>query len=512
MNTASPYRSPAPPLLPATPAYLERDFDSLRARLIELIQSVFPDWDDHDTAAFGNLLVELFAFVGDVLGYYLDALIRETRLVTATQRKSVIALARMLGYRLPGAQAATATVTFDLPAAMTGDVVLSAGRVLSTEAVATPVRFQLLSDVTLAGGATHAEGIVEHSENQTKTIAASALSGTDVVLDRTPYLDGSAKPTAGNGDYVEQTTLLGSGPNDRHFLVLVDQNDRATLRFGDGKNGAVPTGTIQVAYKTGGGDAGNVDPNTITVLEGTLTDTRGRPAHLTITNPKRATGGIERQSVAAAKLLVPQTLRAPARSVAREDFEIHALELTSVARALMLTSDEDATIEENTGILYVVPAGGGTPTPALTSAVLRQVTEVYPCTLTFQPYVQVPVYRPVAIDARLFLTPPMTPALRATIGARLRAALASFFRISNADGTPNLAIDFGFSLSLRGGAAEVAWSSLFDLLLRTPGIYKLEPYDLLLNGLPSDVKLAPREFPILGDHVQLTDAVTGDFL
>jgi hypothetical protein len=209
---------------------------------------------------------------------------------------------------------------------------------------------------------------------------------------------------------------------------------------------------------------------------------------------------------------VPQTLRAPARSVAREDFEIHALELTSVARALMLTSDEDATIEENTGILYVVPAGGGTPTPALTNAVLRQVTEVYPCTLTFQPYVQVPVYRPVAIAARLFLTPPVTPAGRATVGARLRAALASFFRITNADGTPNLAIDFGFNLSLRGGAAEVAWSSLFDLLLRTPGVYKLEPYDLLLNGLPSDVKLAPREFPVLGDHVQLTDAVTGDFL
>jgi hypothetical protein len=432
--------------------------------------------------------------------------------VTATQRKSVIALARMLGYRLPGAQAATATVTFDLPAPMTGDVLLVAGRVLTTEAVATPVRFQLLADVALPAGATHAEGVVEHSENQSKTIAATALVGTDVVLDRTPYLDGSARPTAGNGDYAEQTTLLGSGPNDRHFLVLVDQNDRATIRFGDGKNGAPPTGTIQIAYKTGGGDAGNVDPNTIRVLEGTVTDSRGRPAHLTVTNPMRASGGIERQSVAAAKLLVPATLRAPARSVAREDFEIHARELTSVARALMLTSDEDPTIEENTGILYVVPAGGGVPTPALKGAVLRQVTEVYPCTLTFQPSVQDPVYRAVAIDARLFLTPPVTPASRAAVGARLRAALSNFFRITNADGTPNPAIDFGFNLSVRGGAPEVAWSALFDLLLRTPGVYKLEPYDLQLNGLPSDMKLAPREFPVLGDHVQLTDALTGDLL
>ncbi len=137
------------------------------------------------------------------------------------------------------------------------------------------------------------------------------------------------------------------------------------------------------------------------------------------------------------------------------------------------------------------------------------MTDVYPCTLTFQPGVQDPVYRAVAIDARLFLTPTVTPASRAAVGTRLRTALAGFFRITNADGTPNLSIDFGFNLSARGGAAEIAWSALFDLILRTPGVYKLEPYDLQLNGLPADVKIALREFPVLGDHVQFTDATTG---
>ena len=33
-----------------------RDFDALRARLISLLQSVFPDWSDFDTASFGNIL------------------------------------------------------------------------------------------------------------------------------------------------------------------------------------------------------------------------------------------------------------------------------------------------------------------------------------------------------------------------------------------------------------------------------------------------------------------------
>lgn len=45
----------------------------------------------------------------------------------------------------------------------------------------------------------------------------------------------------------------------------------------------------------------------------------------------------------------------------------------------MLTSNEDPTIAENAGILYVLPRAATSapvPTPALKNLVLRQVTEV----------------------------------------------------------------------------------------------------------------------------------------
>jgi len=47
--------------------------------------------------------------------------------------------------------------------------------------------------------------------------------------------------------------------------------------------------------------------------------------------------------------------------------------------------------------------------------------------------------------------------------------------------------------------------------VKTPGVRKIEPYDLKLNGLPADVPIATREFPTLGD-VRLVDAMTGAFL
>ncbi|MBI5531845.1 MAG: baseplate J/gp47 family protein [Deltaproteobacteria bacterium] len=502
------------PLLPPSVDYTDKDFDALRERLIALLQSVFPEWSDFAVAGFGNILLEMYAFVGDVITYYLDAQARESRLATATQRKNVIALARMLGFRLQGARAAKATVQFSLQAPPSANVALQAGTVVRTQEVTEPVRFQLLAPLVIAAGTSPpvASAVVEHSETHSQLFDSRGLAGLDLLLDRTPYLDGSASISASNGAYTEVDSLLGSGPNDRHFLVLVDQNDRAMIRFGNGVNGAPPSGTISVTYKTGGGAAGNVDAGRLVVVEGSFADAHGRPVRLMVTNPAPAQGGSDRQSIASAKLLAPESLRALTRTVSREDFEINARRVPGVSRALMLTSNEDTTIQENCGVLFVIPKGGGLPTPALKNLVLKQVTEVYPCTLTFQVSVQDPVYRTVDVEARVFLRQGASPG---DARDRIRKRLAEMFRIELSDGTPNPDIDFGFNVRDAEGnpAGEIAWSDVFNIIRDTDGVRKLGdgPFDLKLNGLPSDVKLGLKEFPVLR-MITLFDGDTGVIL
>ncbi|MFW5740565.1 MAG: hypothetical protein ACOC1F_09385, partial [Myxococcota bacterium] len=142
------------PLLPPNIDYTDKDFDALRERLIALLKSVFPEWSDFSVASFGNILLEMYAFVGDVITYYLDAQAQESRLATATQRRNVIALARMLGYKLQGARAARATVRFSLQAPPAADVTLPAGTVVRTQEVTEPIRFQLLAPLVIAAGTT----------------------------------------------------------------------------------------------------------------------------------------------------------------------------------------------------------------------------------------------------------------------------------------------------------------------------------------------------------------------
>lgn len=501
-------------LLPPTSDFTDLDFESLRLRLQSLVSSVFPDWTDFNVANFGNLLLELYAFTGEIVTFYLESQARESRLTTAMQRKNVIALAKLLGYKLAGARAATVDIEVRLLAPSAADVVIPTGTVVRTQEVVSPVRFQLLAPVTIAGGANPpvATGTVEHSETHEELFESTSLAHQALPLTHAPFLDGSVQVLAGNGTFAEVESFLDSGPSDLHFAVVVDQNDRAALRFGDGLQGVIPTGTIRVTYKTGGGPEGNVDAERIVVIEGSFTDAFGNPVQVAVTNPQPASGGTPRQSIASARVLAPASLRTLNRTVSREDFENNARKLPEVARALMLTSNEDTTIGENSGILFVIPRGGGMPSQALKDKVLHQVTVVFPCTITFVVSVQDPVYRTIDVHARVFLRP---GANAATTRQRIEQTLGEFFAISRPDGTPNPRVDFGFYIQDADGepAAEVAWSNVLAVIEGVPGVRKIGDADddFLLNGASDDVPLAQREFPVLG-NLHIVNGDTGGLL
>lgn len=502
-----------PCVLPANLDYTNYDFDSLRQRLISLIKSVFPDWDDFETAAFGNLLLEMYAFVGDVLGFYQDAQARESRLSTATQRKNVIILARMLGYRMRGATAARTHVVFSLDKPAVADVPIPAGTVVRTKEVTTPVRFQLLNAATIPAGATSVDVLAEHSESSpgSQFFDATGAAWQELQLDRGPYLDGSLVIGTPQGAWQEVESFLGSSATDKHFTVTVDQNDLATVTFGDGNTGMLPSTPIEVTYKTGGGTEGNVEPNTLTVLEGNLGDIHGTIVKLNVTNPLGVTlKGQDRETIAHAKEQAPRQLRALSRCVAREDFETAALTVPGVARALMLSSDELSSVAENTGNLYVVPDDLGTPSEDLKTAVRVAYTTTYPKLLGFRVNLLPPRYRTIDVQTVVWCRSGYS---FPTVAATIKANLKTLFALTNADGSSNTAVDFGYNVRDQDGnvVSEVAWSDVFNCIRDSDGVRKAESLGTLLNTLMSDVELEPYEFPKLG-VISVRDGHTGAVL
>lgn len=490
--------------------YTDKDLASIRARLYALVGSVFPEWTDQNVANFGNVLVELYAFVGDLLTFYQDRQAAESRIATATQRRSLLGLAKLIGFAPPGATAATADVTFSLPAAVAGDVPIPAGTIVKTADVTEPVEFQLLVAAVIPAGLTTTTTSVENSAPAEDTFTSSGLPNQTLSLSATPYLDGSALVTAADGAYTQVDNFLSSTALDRHFVVVVDQNDRATLRFGNGVSGAVPVGTVTVVYKTGGGAKGSVPAGALRVVEGTFTDTFGTPVQLAVTNAAPATPGADRMSNAAIRVRAPASLRAPVTSVARPDFEVNALRLTAVARALMLSSDEDPAVPENEGNLFIVPSGGGVPSLELKAQVLEQVTVIYPCPLTFVVNVLDPLYLTVNVEARVYRRAGFS---RALVRANIEASLRAWFALDTADGSPNANVDFGANYVNADGASDprLPWSDLFNAVRDTAGVRKVDPgpTGFLLNGQRDDLTMLSAEFPLLGT-VTLIDADTGE--
>ena len=62
--------------------YLARDYASFRRALIDLIPSKLPEWTDRSEADFGVVLIELFAYMADILSYYQDRIANEAFLTT----------------------------------------------------------------------------------------------------------------------------------------------------------------------------------------------------------------------------------------------------------------------------------------------------------------------------------------------------------------------------------------------------------------------------------------------
>jgi|SRR6516164_11492630 hypothetical protein len=80
--------------------YTNKDFQSLRQAMLAVAQYRLPEWTDQSPADLGNLLIDLVAYLGDVVLYYQDRIANESFLQTALERRSVLNALNLIGYQL----------------------------------------------------------------------------------------------------------------------------------------------------------------------------------------------------------------------------------------------------------------------------------------------------------------------------------------------------------------------------------------------------------------------------
>lgn len=128
----------------------------------------------------------------------------------------------------------------------------------------------------------------------------------------------------------ETDSLDNTGPSDRIYITQTDNQDKVTITFGNGINGArLPTGAENVTaiYRAGIGAAGNVDAGKISSLV-------SRPLGVTgVNSPLPATGGANRETRDSARGNVPLSSAALGRIVSVQDYAYFARTFAGIGKA-----------------------------------------------------------------------------------------------------------------------------------------------------------------------------------
>jgi hypothetical protein len=92
--------------------YLSKNFSEFRQNLIEFTKAYYPNtYTDFNEASPGMMFVEMAAYLGDVLSFYIDNQFKENLLLFTKEKQNIITIAQALGYKPKLTAAATVEAT-----------------------------------------------------------------------------------------------------------------------------------------------------------------------------------------------------------------------------------------------------------------------------------------------------------------------------------------------------------------------------------------------------------------
>jgi hypothetical protein len=397
--------------------YTSKDYVAIRDDMLNQIPDLFPTWTSRDSADFGIVLIELFAYMGDILNYYIDRSANEAFMTTASQRDSVLYLARLLGYNPTTVVASNVTLTFYNSNDVTKYV--PAGTQVATSASTTggtQIIFETVSDITIPAKVGSVNGLITVAAKQGETVSEvlAPVSTGEInqirELTYSPLIQNSISIVAGASPFTEVSYLIDYNNYDPVFSVQTNADGVSFVVFGDGISGRIPTtgSTITATYRVGGGSIGNVGAGLIkSIIKSSVA--LSTLSGVTVTNLAAATGGTEEESTDSIRVNAPNSIRALNRAVSLADYSALCVE-AGVAKANAVAdvyTSVTVYAAPSAGELGVTSISGTTPSTGFTNTTVPLLTSYLVgkvpanTTVTFQP----PTYVPVSIVATITTLP-----------------------------------------------------------------------------------------------------------
>lgn len=335
--------------------YTSRDYLSIRDDLLALIPTFAPQWTNRDPADFGIVLLQMFAYMGDLQSYYTDRAGNEAFISTASKRSSILRHAALLDYQptqsTPALVELTFTNTSGASLVVPGKSQIATSTTVNGES--SQIIFETNAPVTVPGAAAPGNTVkVIATQGFTVTeelVTAQATGQPNQVypLENTEVIEDSVSIAIDNVTYEKVQYLIDVPGTTPAFTTFTDADGITYVQFGDNIGGRVPplNRAIYATYRVGGGTVGNVSAGSLTEF------ITGFSSGLTVTNQSAAAGGEDPETTDSIKINAPVSLKSLNRAVSLSDYSSLTLQVAGIAKA-NATSETYSSV-----IVYFAPFG-----------------------------------------------------------------------------------------------------------------------------------------------------------
>lgn len=303
------------------------------------------------------------------------------------------------------------------------------------------------------------------------------------------FISNSMSVYVDDEQWSEVDNFLSSRPTDKHFRVILGEDDVAIVIFGDGVTGKVPpvgVGNIRAEYRWGANEDGNVGANSVDI------DKSGLTYVSSLWNPRPASGwsiaqGATTDSLEEAKIEGPASLRIKDVAVGPQDVEDMTISFVDADGSSPFSRAKafEGASGPKTVEVVVVTSGGGQATASQVESLQTYFNgdsyshPVLPKRIVANQQVVVSNYTPKTIN--------ITATIYGTdiVAESVRNALQAVFQPEALKDDGSWEWEFG---------AEVPLSRIIHEIFSSGE--QITKVDLSLPA--SDVALNPRELPKLG--------------
>lgn len=259
--------------------YTAQDYWSIKDRLRDIIKQKFTnDFNDLIESSLAIMLVELYAYLGDLLSFKMDQNINEVFIDTVTEVDNAFRLAKLVGFQATPPIAARAMISATINNVQATDLTIPGGLSLKLVSNDREITYELFpadsnnnpiydEDIYItAGSLTNTAIIGVEGRTYREVYTGSGEAGQIIQLPFRPVIYDSIRVNVDGIRWQRVDFFTDSQPR-REYRVEFDSDYRAFVTFGDNTAGMAPSGgsKVEILYRVGGGVIGNVITGAINI-------------------------------------------------------------------------------------------------------------------------------------------------------------------------------------------------------------------------------------------------------